>query len=129
MDRPFIALAEGQDAYRFYSVRTMQGLANASAREQQRAFAGEPAVLEPEELLPRLEATLDHIRAVCKGRELHWGHGHFKPADLFAYCDGRFAITDFGHTKMLPDGFEEALAIWWDQLIATEPDSYDDLRP
>jgi len=127
-NRP-LALAEAQDAYRFHSFRTMRALATASSRDQQRVFAGEPPVLQPEELLPRLEATLDRIRAVCKGRELHWGHGHFKPADLFAYGDGRFAITDFGHTKMLPDGFEEALAIWWDQLITTDPDSYDDWRP
>jgi hypothetical protein len=89
-----------------------------STREQQRAFAGAPAVLEHDALLPRLEAAMDRVRSVFKGRELHWGHGHFKPSDLFRYADGRWALTDFGHTKMLPEGYEEALAVWWDQMIA-----------
>jgi hypothetical protein len=123
-NRP-LALAEVQDAYRFHSFRTMQALETASTREQERAFAGEPAVLEHNELLPRLEAVMDRVRAVFKGRDLHWGHGHFKPSDLFEYADGRWAITDFGHTKMLPVGYEEALAIWWDQMIMGAPRDYD----
>jgi hypothetical protein len=123
-NRP-LALAESQDAYRFHSFRTMQALETASTREQQRAFAGEPAVLEHRELLPRLEAAMDRVRAVFKGRELHWGHGHFKPSDLFERPDGRWVITDFGHTKMLPEGYEEALAIWWDQMIMGSPQEYD----
>jgi hypothetical protein len=126
-NRP-LALAEAQDAYRFHSFRTMQALETASTREQQRAFAGEPAVLEHGELLPRLEAVMDRVRAVFKGRDLHWGHGHFKPSDLFEYADGRWAITDFGHTKMLPDGYEEALAIWSDQMIMGPPQDYEPWR-
>jgi hypothetical protein len=71
---------------------------------------------------------MDRVRAVFRGRELHWGHGHFKPSDLFEYADGRWAITDFGHTKMLPEGYEEALAIWWDQMIMGSPQEYDAWR-
>jgi hypothetical protein len=71
---------------------------------------------------------MDRVRALFKGRELHWGHGHFKPSDLFEYADGRWAITDFGHTKMLPEGYEEALAIWWDQMIMGPPGDYDRWR-
>jgi len=123
-NRP-LALAEMQDAYRFHSFRAMQALETASTREQQRAFAREPAVLKHDELLPRLEAAMDRIRAVLKGRELHWGHGHFKPSDLFEHQDDRWVITDFGHTKMLPEGYEEALAIWWDQMIMGLPQDYD----
>jgi hypothetical protein len=126
-NRP-LALAEAQDAYRFFSYRAMQALETASSREQQRAFDGDRTVLEHDELLPRLEAAMDRVRAVFKGRELHWGHGHFKPSDVFAYGDGRFALTDFGHTKMLPDGFEEAIVIWWDQMVVGAPQSYDEWR-
>jgi hypothetical protein len=126
-NRP-LALAEAQDAYRFHSYRTMHALETASTREQQRAFDGEPAVLEHEELLPRLEAGMDRVRAVFKGRELHWGHGHFKPSDLFEHADGRWAITDFGHTKMLPEGYEEALAVWWDQMIMGVGEDYERWR-
>jgi hypothetical protein len=88
----------------------------------------EPPVLEHDELLPRLEAVMDRVRAVFRGRELHWGHGHFKPADLFEYSDGRWAITDFGHTKMPPEGYEEELAIWWDQMIMGVSEDYDRWR-
>jgi len=123
-NRP-LALAEMQDAYRFHSFRTMQALESASTREQQRAFAAEPAVLEHQELLPRLEAVMDRVRPIFRGRDLHWGHGHFKPSDVFEYGDGRWAITDFGHTKMLPEGYEESLAIWWDQMIMGPPQEYD----
>ena len=126
-NRP-LALAEAQDAYRFHSYRTMRALETASTREQQRAFEGEPAVLEHDELLPRLEAVMDRVRTSFKDRELHWGHGHFKPADLFESADGRWAITDFGHTKMLPEGYEEALAIWWDQMIAGPQQDYERWR-
>ena len=126
-NRP-LALAEMQDAYRFHSFRTMQALESASTREQQRAFAAEPAVLEHQELLPRLEAVMDRVRPIFRGRDLHWGHGHFKPSDVFEYGDGRWAITDFGHTKMLPEGYEEALAIWWDQMIMGSPQEYDAWR-
>jgi len=126
-NRP-LALAEAQDAYRFHSFRTMQALETASTREQQRAFAGERPVLEHEELLPRLEAVMDRVRVVFKGRELRWGHGHFKPADVFEYPDDRWAITDFGHTKMLPEGYEESLAIWWDQMIMSPSEEYERWR-
>jgi hypothetical protein len=129
-DRPNrpLALAEAQDAYRFHSFRTMQALETASTREQQRAFAGERTVLEHDELLPRLEAVMDRVREVFRGRELHWGHGHFKPSDLFEHADGGWVITDFGHTKMLPEGYEEALAIWWDQMVMGPPVSFDAWR-
>jgi hypothetical protein len=126
-NRP-LALAEAQDAHRFHSYRTMHALETASTREQQRAFGDEPAVLEHGELLPRLESGMDRLREVFKDRELHWGHGHFKPSDLFEYADDRWAITDFGHTKMLPEGYEEALAIWWDQMIMAPPQDYERWR-
>jgi hypothetical protein len=126
-NRP-LALAEAEDAYRFHSYRTMHALETASTREQQRAFDGEPAVLEHGELLPRLEASMDRIRTLFKNRELHWGHGHFKPSDLFEHPGGGWTITDFGHTKMLPEGYEEALAIWWDQMITGPPQDYERWR-
>jgi len=126
-NRP-LALAEAQDAYRFHSYRTMHALETASTREQQRAFDGEPAVLEHAELLPRLEAVMDRVRMQFKDGELHWGHGHFKAADLFEFADGRWAITDFGHTKMLPEGYEAALAIWWDQMITGPAHEYERWR-
>jgi hypothetical protein len=126
-NRP-LALAEMQDAYRFHSFRTMQALEKASTREQQRAFAGDPAVLEHSELLPRLERAMDLIHAAFRERGLHWGHGHFKANDLFSHADGRWTITDFGHTKMVPEGYEEALAIWWDQMVTAAPAAYDRWR-
>src|SRR3712207_490142 len=67
---------------------------------------------------------MDRIRAVFQGRGLQWGHGHFKAADIFAFPDDRWAITAFGHTKMLPEGYEESLAIWWDQMIMDASHDY-----
>ena len=123
-NRP-LALVESQDAFRFHSFRLMQALDTASTREQRRAFDGDSPVLEENELLPRLEAVMVRLDEVFKGRALHWGHGHFKPADLYEFPGGeRWALTDFGHTKMLPEGYEPALAIWWDQMVIAPDEDY-----
>ncbi len=123
-NRP-LALVESQDAFRFHVYRLMQALETASTREQQRAFEGDPPVLEREQILPRLDAVMDCLSAVFTGRNLHWGHGHFKPSDVYEFRGGRrWAITDFGHTKMLPEGYEPAVAIWWDQMITAPYDDY-----
>jgi hypothetical protein len=123
-NRP-LALAESQDAFRFHAFRLMQALETASTREQERAFDGEPPVLEHDDILPRLEAVMDRLSQVFTGRALYWGHGHFKPADVYEFAGAeRWAITDFGHTKMLPEGYEPALAIWWDQMIMAPDEDY-----
>jgi len=127
-NRP-LALAESQDAFRFHAFRLMQALETASTREQQRAFDGEPPVLERDELLPRIDAAITRLEQVFTGRGLHWGHGHFKPDDVYEFAGARrWAITDFGHTKMLPEGYEPALVIWWDQLIAAPAANYGHWR-
>lgn len=123
-DRP-LALVERQDAFHFHAFQLMQALETASVREQQRAFDGRPPVLQHDEILPRLEAVMDRLNRVFKGRALHWGHGHFKPADVYEFAGARrWAITDFGHTKMLPEGYEPAFAIWWDQMIMAPHKDY-----
>lgn len=123
-NRP-LALAEFQDGYRFHLFRLMQAVEQASTRGQERAFAGEPAVLDPEEFAARLERGLERLRAVLGGQPLHWGHGHIKPADVYEYEAGdRWALIDFGHTMMLPEGYEPALAIWWDQMMGAPPGDY-----
>jgi hypothetical protein len=124
-NRP-LALAESQDAFRFHSFRLMQALETASTREQQREFDGQPRVLENDEILPRLERVMTRLSEVFTGRDLHWGHGHFRPSDVYEFADGRrWALTDFGHTKMLPEGYEPALAIWADQMIVVPTGEYD----
>ncbi len=125
-NRP-LALPESGDAFSFHLFRLMQALDKASTREQQRAFAGEPEVVDRDALFSRLGGVLDRLRAVFGRRPLHWGHGHFNPNELYAFQEGeRWAITDFGHTKMLPDGYEPAQAIQWDRMIAAAPLPWQD---
>jgi hypothetical protein len=125
-NRP-LALAEMQDAYRFHSFRTMQALETASTREQQRAFTGESPVLDPDELLPRLEAAMDRVRAVFKARGLRWGHGHSSPP---TYTSTRTAAGDHGLRahQDAARGLRGALAIWWDQMIMEPAEDYDRWR-
>lgn len=124
-----LALPEAQDAFRFHAFRLMQALETTSIREQQREFDGEARVLDHEDILPRIEATMVRLEEVFTGRGLYWGHGHFKPDDVYEFPGARrWAITDFGHAKMLPDGYEPALAIWWDQLIVAPSGDYPHWR-
>lgn len=124
-----LTLAEAQDAFHFHAFRLMQAVDTASTRELRRAYAGEPTVLEHDALLPRIAAVTDHLREVFGGRGLYWGHGHFKADDLYEYADGeRCAIVDFGHAKMVPPGYEPALAIWWDQMVIAPQADYDRWR-
>jgi hypothetical protein len=127
-NRP-LALAESQDAFQFHSFRLASSLEKASIRERQRAFADQPTVLEREEFMPRMKAVLDQLRTVFDGKPLHWAHGHFKPIDVYEFPDAeRWALTDFGHTKMLPDGYEPAFAIWWDRMIVGVEPEFEDWR-
>jgi hypothetical protein len=44
---------------------------------------------------------------------------------VYEYASGdRWALTDFGHTKMLPDGYEPAFAVWWDRMMEAPPAEY-----
>jgi hypothetical protein len=123
-NRP-LALAERHDAFQFHTFRLMQSVEKASTREQEREFRGEDKVLDSDAFVRRLGRALERLRAVLSERPLHWGHGHVKPIDVFRYPGGeRWALTDFGHTKMLPDGYEPAFAIWWDRLVQAAPDDY-----
>jgi hypothetical protein len=116
-NRP-LALAEMHDAAQFHTFRLMQAVEKASTREQQREFAGERPVLDRDAFVERLDRALERLRSELGGRSLHWGHGHVKSPDVYEYPSGdRWALTDFGHTKMLPDGYEPAFAIWWDQMM------------
>jgi hypothetical protein len=127
-NRP-LALAESQDAFQFHNFRLVQSLERASIREQERSFAGEPVLLDRDAFMPRMKGVLDRLRKVFDGHALHWGHGHFKPADVFEFPgEERWALTDFGHTKMLPYGYEPAFAIWWDQMIVAGDGDYETWR-
>jgi hypothetical protein len=127
-NRP-LALAEMHDAAQFHTFRLMQAVEKASTREQQREFAGERPVLDRDSFVERLDRALESLRGDLGGRALHWGHGHFKSPDVYEYASGdRWALTDFGHTKMLPEGYEPAFTIWWDRMMAAPPADYRDWR-
>jgi len=127
-NRP-LALAEMHDAAQFHTFRLMQALEKASTREQQREFAGERPVLDRDAFVERLDRGLDRLRTVLGGRPLHWGHGHVKSPDVYEYPSGdRWALTDFGHTKMLPEGYEPAFTIWWDRMMEAPPARYGEWR-
>jgi hypothetical protein len=125
-NRP-LALAESQDAFQFHNFRLVSALERASIRERERAFEQQQTVLERDEFMPRMKHVLATLRAILDGKPLHWAHGHFKPIDVYEFPGGdRWALTDFGHTNMLPDGYEPAFAIWWDRMIiGVEPDFED----
>ena len=127
-NRP-LALAERHDGFQFHTFRLMQSVEKASTREQEREFAGQKPVLDSDAFVRRLRGALERLRSALSDRPLHWGHGHVKPIDVFEYPGGdRWALTDFGHTKMLPEGYEPAFAIWWDRMMQAAPSDYTSWR-
>jgi hypothetical protein len=127
-NRP-LAFAECDDAYQFHAFRLMRSVETASTVEQYREFTGQDRILDATAFTRRVVRALEHIHAVLAGQPLHWGHGHFKPNELYHHPEGeRWALTDFGHTKMLPPGYEPALVVWWDQMMEAPASDYQSWR-
>lgn len=110
-----LTLLEQLPAPEYHTVRISRWLQLAVDTEiarplRQRALTGK-------EFAPLYETALVFIRNAFKNRKMLWCHGHVKPKELFQCADGTYALTDFAHTRMYPEGYELAFIIWADWML------------
>lgn len=110
-----LTLLEQLPAHEYHTVRISRWLQLAVDTEivrplQQQALLGK-------EFAPLYEAALVFIRDAFKHRKMLWCHGHVKPKEVFQCADRTYALTDFAHTRMYPEGYELAFIIWADWML------------
>ncbi|MEX2043373.1 MAG: phosphotransferase [Patescibacteria group bacterium] len=114
-----LTLAERLPANEYHRYRIARWLRMAVEADAARQGAGEDPVLAPDEFVPRFTQGLALIDDVFRGAAMTWGHGHLKPKDV--YVKGpKVYLTDFGHAKMHPPGYEPAFAVWSDVMMAED---------
>ncbi|MDD5031874.1 MAG: hypothetical protein PHR36_02390 [Patescibacteria group bacterium] len=98
--------------YHIFRINRWLHLANSKEGKEKKT------VLKTAEFIPRYKMAMELIRREFSHRRMSWGHGHFKPKEIFKVSDELYYLTDFAHTKMYPEGYELAFIIWADYMIA-----------
>lgn len=110
-----LTLLEQLPAHEYHTVRISRWLQLAVDTEIARPLRQQ--ALNSKEFAPLYEAALVLLRKEFKTRKMLWCHGHVKPKEIFQCTDGTYALTDFAHTRMYPEGYELAFIIWADWLL------------
>lgn len=105
-------LVEDLPAIQFHIYRLNKWLKLANDREAMQNYK----ILKPDEILPRFSKTLKLMEKVFKNQLMIYCHGHFKPKKIARVGD-KYYLTDFGHFKLYPLGYELAFMVWVDWLI------------
>ncbi len=113
------ALVENLSANKFHLFRINRWLNLANRKEAEEVILknNEP-ILIPDEFVPRFEKGCEIINQEFSERKMVWCHGHFKPKEIFKVKNkALYYLTDFAHSKMLPEGYEFAFMVWADCLL------------
>ncbi len=125
-----LTLREYLPADKFHLMRINLWFHLAMEREESEKADGKEPVLDPKEFMPRYLKSLELIRAVFPKVKMQWVHGHFKPQELYKTKNSdKYYLTDFAHSRMLPQGYEMAFIIWADHFMRADWQmSYDEWR-
>lgn len=110
-----LTLAENLPANLFHFYRIGKWLKMADEKQAYEKFE----ILKPKEIFYRLEKATKLLNQEFKKRKMVYCHGHFKPKEIAKVKD-EFYLTDFGHMKMYPEGYELSFMIWADYLIPAD---------
>ncbi|MDP4000540.1 MAG: phosphotransferase [bacterium] len=111
-----LTVVEQLPANEYHRYRISRWLRMAVETDTARQCEGREPLLTSEAFIPRFERGLDLIDRTFKDATMTWGHGHIKPKDVYI-AGSKIYLTDFGHTKMHPPGYEPAFAVWSDVLM------------
>ena len=110
-----LTLLEQLPAHEYHTVRISRWLQLAVDTEIARPLHQQ--ALSAKAFVPLYEASLQLLRKEFKNRKMFWCHGHVKPKEIFQCADGTYALTDFAHTRMYPEGYELAFIVWADWML------------
>lgn len=105
-------LVEDLSSAWFHIYRLNKWLHLANDKEAMQGYQ----VLKPSEIIPRFLKTMRLMEKFFSGQPMIFCHGHFKPKEI-AKAGEKYYLTDFGHLKLYPLGYELAFIIWADWLI------------
>lgn len=109
-----LSLPEQLGAADYHTYRINRWLGMAAEIDADRVDKGKPPLLDPGRLRGKFTVAINLIRTYYDDQPMRWGHGHVKPQDVYWKSDSEIYLTDFGHTKMHPAGYEAAFVIWAD---------------
>ncbi len=110
-----LTMLEQLPAHEYHTVRISRWLQLAVDTEIARPLRQQ--ALSGKAFAPLYGAALSRIRKEFTHRQMLWCHGHVKPKEIFQCADGTYALTDFAHTRMYPEGYELAFIIWADWML------------
>ncbi|MFH1427336.1 MAG: hypothetical protein ABIG60_02300 [Patescibacteria group bacterium] len=106
-------LVENLKANEYHIYRINKWLKMANERQAEDKLN----LLKENEFISRYRKVINLINKEFKNRRMVLCHGHFKAKEIFKINDNKYYLSDFGHTKMYPEGYEFAFIIWADYLI------------
>jgi hypothetical protein len=105
-------LVEDLPASQFHIYRLNKWLKLANDKEAMQGYK----ILEVKEIIPRFFKTVKLMEKAFAREPMIFCHGHFKPKEIAKVGD-KYYLTDFGHFKSYPLGYELAFMVWADWLI------------
>ncbi len=116
------ALVENLSANKFHLFRINRWLNLANKKEAEEVILkNNQPILIPDEFVPRFEKGCEIIDREFSEKKMVWCHGHFKPKEIFKTKNKElYYLTDFAHSKMLPEGYELAFMVWADCLLGED---------
>lgn len=111
-----LTLAEQLKANEFHIYRINKWLKMANEAQAEDGLE----IIKAKDFYPRFRKIIKLINQEFKNRKMIFCHGHFKPKEIFFTEDKKYYLTDFGHAKMYPEGYELAFIIWADYLIPAD---------
>lgn len=88
------------------------------------AEKADPALLnEQQDLYERAEKK---VAEAFTDKKMVWGVGHVWPKKVHTMADGSIFLTNFGHMKYYPEGYELAAVIWSDAIMGPLEDGADE---
>ncbi len=109
--------------HEFHKARIDGWMNIASQRDQERIAQKLEPLFVKEELLPRCKKGLEIIEQEFRHRKSFWSHALIKHHEVYSAANGTFWLLDFGHCKFVPEGYAEAMIIWYDVMMFMKPNT------
>lgn len=112
---------ESLPADEYHVLRLNRWLQVASDIEESGAMNGDIECFDRKEVLDMYRQGLEVVRKEFFKRKMVYCHGHLRPQEIYKYSKSRkFAIINFAHAKMYPEGYDIAFIIGEDYIFSAD---------